>query len=545
MISVIHNHGTSFKGLMAYLMHDADHATTSERVAWTETYNLATDDPELGWKTMAATAMSQAELKAEAGIKNTGRKSSKHVMHYTLSWHDEERKALTRDEMIQAALASMTYIGTHEGERLGKNKKTGKAKEALRTQYADEHQAVIVCHDEANKSPHVHIMLNRVNPRTGVFLPDSMDYEKLSAWALEYRKAQGKDHYCPQRQKNAAKRAQGLMTSHRRKSRTAYETEQEQQAADPGSRKAAFLESQRKRAGELMAKKAVMTKQHTVVIHELEDQHIQSEKQERRKTAEQIRAAMAKIKAGFAPKIDTLTERQQQELQTFKDAKATARGRVRNAWAALKTKQWMTDIRTRPLHATTKAFKLAFDSGLQQRDIEKHHEKETRALTAERRKAERESASEARAQEYGRLKKRRQGYETSRNDLIFKQDMERAKLKAEWHQLQKNRAAIPIDDERAHQAKQYQHQEDRKKRPTQDQPSPDPSHASEKKSPSIAQPSPDIQRDFEQAAGHPKEQDHTDTESEDARKRREFTERQQRKQEQRREQDRDHDGHGR
>ena len=507
MISVIHSHGTSFKGLMAYLMHDADHATTSERVAWTHTYNLATDDPELSWKTMAATALSQAELKAEAGIANTGRKSSKHVMHYTLSWHDEERKDLTRDEMIQAALASMTYIGTHEGERLGKNKKTGKTKEAIRTQYADEHQAVIICHDETNKSQHVHIMLNRVNPTTGVFLPDSMDYEKLSAWAFEYRKAQGKDHYCPQRQKNAAKRAQGLMTSHRRKSRSTYEAEQEQQAADPGSRKAAFLELQRKRAGELMAKKEEMQQQHAAAIHELEDQHVQSDKQERRKTAERIRAARAKIKAGFAPKIDTLTTRQQEELLVFNEAKNTARGRVRNVWAALKTKEWMTEIRSRPLHATRQAFKLAFDSGLQQRDIEKHHRKETRVLTAERRKAERTSASEARTQEQDRLKRRRQGYETSRNDLIFKQDMERAKLKAEWHQLQRNRQAAAIEDEGAHKAEQVRQH---KQKQVQDEQSSNPELASTENSKSSVQPqpeAPDIRRDFEQAAARRKPED--------------------------------------
>lgn len=447
MISVIHNHGTSFKGLMAYLMHDPDYATTSDRVAWTETYNLATDDPELGWKTMAATALSQADLKAEAGIKNTGRKSNKHVMHYTLSWHDEERKELTRDEMIQAALASMTYIGTSEGE------KTGKKNTAKRTQYADEHQAVIVCHDEAEKSPHVHIMLNRVNPRTGVFLPDSMDYNKLSAWALDYRKGQGKEHYCPQRQINAAKKAQGLKTSHRRKSRTAYEAEQTHEQADPDSRKKAFLELQRKRAGELMAKKAEMKKQHADATHKLEDEHLQAERAGRSLTAERIRDEKSRIRAGFAPKIDALTEQQQQEIKVFNEAKNTARGRVRNAWAALKTKQWMTEIRTRPLHATTNAFKLAFDSGLQQRDIEKHHTKETQDLTAERRKTERKSAREARTQEQIQLKDRRQDYETSRNALIFKQDMERAKLKAEWHQLQQNRQAIATEDERSRKAK--------------------------------------------------------------------------------------------
>ena len=39
--------GKSFKGTALYLLHDADHASTDERVAWAETQNLATDDPEL------------------------------------------------------------------------------------------------------------------------------------------------------------------------------------------------------------------------------------------------------------------------------------------------------------------------------------------------------------------------------------------------------------------------------------------------------------------------------------------------------------------
>jgi len=345
MISVIHENGTSFKGLMAYLMHDADHAKTSDRVEWTHTHNLATDDPELGWRTMAATAMSQADLKAEAGIKNTGRKSNKHVMHYTLSWHEEERAELTRDQMIEAAMASMTYIGTHEDEKIGKRK-------AQRTQYADEHQAIIVCHEEPGKSPHVHIALNRVHPEHGVILPDSKDYEKLSAWALDYRQAQGKDHYCPERQKNAAKKAQGLKTSHRRKSRVAYEAEQEQASADPGSRKAALLAQQRRRAAELKSKTEAMKQRQAKAMHALEDRHVAGEHAERAKSAKAIRAKQAKIKAAYAPKIDALTERQADEKSAFNEAKGTAAGHVRNTWAALKTKEWMTDIRTRPLRAT-------------------------------------------------------------------------------------------------------------------------------------------------------------------------------------------------
>ncbi|MEL7484346.1 MAG: relaxase/mobilization nuclease domain-containing protein, partial [Planctomycetota bacterium] len=194
MINVVTEHGSSFKGVMAYLMHDIGSRDSSERVAWTHTHNLATDDPEKAWKIMAATAMSQAELKAEAGIKNTGRKSHKSVSHYVLSWSPDEHGEYSQHDMIDAALASLTYIGAKKGEKIGK-KVTAK-----RTQYADEHQAIIVCHDEGpGKNPHVHVVLNRVHPQHGVMVSDSKDFEKLSAWALDYRRSQDKEHLCPER----------------------------------------------------------------------------------------------------------------------------------------------------------------------------------------------------------------------------------------------------------------------------------------------------------------------------------------------------------
>ena len=41
MVPRLHAKGTSFKGASAYLLHDKA-ASTSERVAWTDTRNLAT-----------------------------------------------------------------------------------------------------------------------------------------------------------------------------------------------------------------------------------------------------------------------------------------------------------------------------------------------------------------------------------------------------------------------------------------------------------------------------------------------------------------------
>lgn len=54
--------GRSFKGVTAYVMHDAPEPgqeakpTTRERVEWTDVRNLASDRPDDAWRIMAATA---------------------------------------------------------------------------------------------------------------------------------------------------------------------------------------------------------------------------------------------------------------------------------------------------------------------------------------------------------------------------------------------------------------------------------------------------------------------------------------------------------
>lgn len=173
--------GKSFKGALLYYLHDKrqegeEVRLTSERVAWTETRNLLTDDPELAGKIMAATAMDAERLKRDAGVR-AGRKSSQHVFHYSLGWHPEERDRLTREEMMKAVEGSLKAIG------------------------AEDRQAVIVCHTDTDH-PHVHVIVNRVCENTGIMFKDSYAKTKLSRWALEYRAARDELHYNPERVRN-------------------------------------------------------------------------------------------------------------------------------------------------------------------------------------------------------------------------------------------------------------------------------------------------------------------------------------------------------
>ena len=86
MIDVVHSkQGKSFRGLVAYLLEGSKGEENPDRVAWTETRNLACANPMTAARVMAATALDQDRLKAGAGVKKTGRKSKNHVLHYTLS----------------------------------------------------------------------------------------------------------------------------------------------------------------------------------------------------------------------------------------------------------------------------------------------------------------------------------------------------------------------------------------------------------------------------------------------------------------------------
>jgi len=180
VIPVIASSGRSFKGAALYYLQDKD-TYTRERVEWTHVENLPTMDPDKAVKVMAWTAIHQAELKQQAGIKATGRKLEKPVFTFSISWHPEENP--DKDHMLKTAQAAVKELGL------------------------SEHQILYVSHnDEPQK--HVHIIVNRVHPVNGKAATLSKSKERLSRWAHEYEKKHGKI-YCRQREENTRKREQG------------------------------------------------------------------------------------------------------------------------------------------------------------------------------------------------------------------------------------------------------------------------------------------------------------------------------------------------
>ncbi len=157
--------GHSFKGCAGYLLHGSD-GKQQDRVEFTATRNLLTENPEIAWRAMVATSRSQAQLKRDAGGSMVGNKSNKHVLHLVLSFHPDENGEVDPDLMLEAA----------DG--------------ALDTLKAGGHQALIVAHSDTDH-PHLHLLVNRVNPVTGKILSSSMDRIRMSKWAQKWEEKHG------------------------------------------------------------------------------------------------------------------------------------------------------------------------------------------------------------------------------------------------------------------------------------------------------------------------------------------------------------------
>ncbi len=177
MVPKVAGKGRSFEGAALYYLHDKG-ALTSGRVAFVLTENLPTDDAEKAIKCMAWTAMHQSEIKARAGGSAKGRRLEYPVYTYSLSWAPDESP--DPEEMIAAARESLQALGLNG------------------------HETLFVSHND-EPHPHIHVIVNRVHPETGIAAKLSNDHLKLSAWAESYEKRQGKIR-CEQRVENNARR---------------------------------------------------------------------------------------------------------------------------------------------------------------------------------------------------------------------------------------------------------------------------------------------------------------------------------------------------
>ena len=196
--------GYSFKGVTAYLTHDArenpndPHPPTSERVDFFKLRNFIGDEartPEEAAKIMALIVRDADKIKRAAGTAATGRKATAPpVYHFSLSWHPTEQPSQAK--MERAAEAFLKSEGLDE-----------------------RYLSYFVAHNDTDHR-HLHGVVCLVDPVTGKQANPHFDKQKAQLWGAQYEREQGKI-FCHNREARlgAIERAR---PSHATKTRAAF-----------------------------------------------------------------------------------------------------------------------------------------------------------------------------------------------------------------------------------------------------------------------------------------------------------------------------------
>lgn len=427
MVPNVAKTGTSFQGAGLYYLHDKKREgeterLSDERVAWTDVRNMPTDDPELGLRIMAATAMDQQRLKMEAGIKATGRKSANSVYAYSLAWHPDEHGKIDRAEMMKAVDASLKAIG------------------------AQDHQAIVIAHrDEPH--PHVHVVVNRVSPEDGRMLSKSNDWKKLDAWALAYRQERGEqDRYCPLRQEKAdaiARRKAGERDVPYISAKAPRTVFQKVAANDNEARK--MLAEQKGLDAALFRQSEGMRQRHSNEWTMLSQRYSAGKAQVKaryagRGAASPFAQARATVRKQFKPAWSDLSRRQFMERREFAKRDKSLGGKISNALAAVRLAEQLEPESTRGVAAKLFNFLLSRDARVTQ--LDKIHAAEKRELRRMERSAGDEAVQVIRNQQAADHNAHRQGFARDRQVLIDRQAAEKAAMQRQWAQRKVERDRV-------------------------------------------------------------------------------------------------------
>ena len=140
----------SFESLGKYLVNAKD-GDEQDRVAWSASRNLPTDDPELAARIMRATAAQNVRV-------------DQPVYHLTISFDPGD--PVDRGTMERIADRVIATLGLKE------------------------HQVVIVAHAD-REHPHMHLLINRVHPETGKVWSQWQDYAAIQRVLRDEEKALG------------------------------------------------------------------------------------------------------------------------------------------------------------------------------------------------------------------------------------------------------------------------------------------------------------------------------------------------------------------
>ncbi|MEZ5938383.1 MAG: relaxase/mobilization nuclease domain-containing protein [Hyphomonadaceae bacterium] len=431
MIVVINPSGSaghSFKGLHAYCAHDAGSSSSAERVEWMATRNLASDDPDHAWRIMAATALAQNALKAAAGVPATGRKSSAHVMHIVLSFHEKEGRS--PEEMQAAADELLSQLGATGGR--------GK-KAPIRIQRASEHQAVYYAHSDTD-SRHLHIMLNRVHGEHGVLLPSSNDQLKASRWAQAYSEKYGTEHATPDRQINNEARDKGEYVKGKRRSlKRAFEETRAAKAANDNDIVEAVLAAQAKKDAALALQGRNMKAMHVHAWKQLAAEHKSRREAVASGAKRALNKARADIRDSFRPRWSDLDRTLKAEQATFVALETSFFGRAKNIVSTLSKSRGVKDEQAKGL--LSQGFRVIVSASERRALFEKTQTAKRRALQREQDARMKEAAEAAKKDQAKKLEDNRAHFLKERDQLKARQDAQRSAHGADWRKRNAERSA--------------------------------------------------------------------------------------------------------
>lgn len=397
-----------------YYTHDKraegeDMRLSSDRVAWMEFRNLATDDPRLASSIMAATAASQSELKSAAGIPLPKKGESDQVVyHYSLGWHPDEAAGLSKSEMLRAA------------------------NESIRALSAEHYQAAIIAHKDT-AHPHVHVVLNRVNPETGEILNLWQSQKRLSKWAMAYEQERGKV-WCNDRVANWNKRAKGEAV-YADKGSAHHQHDQAKNLGHANDNEAAKIRAdQRAKDAALSAYGEKQKHRHSAEWQALSQRYragkdaILSRRNGAGRTPYQ--QAAHDVREQFKPLRSALGRQQWRETKDFEKRERRLSGKLENALEAVRHARTLDPESSRGFMSM--AFNFLTSSAARKESLEKLHRAQWRNLNSAQ-KAEIGAAIQQVRQDQGAaLKAHRGTFDSDRQSLIDRQAAERADLQRKW-----------------------------------------------------------------------------------------------------------------
>ncbi|WP_149541482.1 relaxase/mobilization nuclease domain-containing protein [Siccirubricoccus phaeus] len=443
--------GRSFKGAFAYYLHDkrqdpaAAHLATAERVAWMEVRNLVVDDPAAVQGVMIATARRAEQLKREAGGSAAGRKSKgEPVFAYSLQWHPENETIPDRAGMMAAVDATLAVIG------------------------AEGHQAAIIAHRDT-AHPHVHVIVNRIDPETGKSLSLNKSADRLDLWAYRYERDRG-EIVSPQRH---AKWERHFKRTAKRDLERDFETAGKPLAEPAQARKPLAAPSPRpepekppqapesaktpapdrrpnpapKSRAALLAEQQAAQK----VRHKQEWRDLSAANKARRDAVfrERIdfKAIAAEHRKATRPLWSDFGKMQAAERRAFRERERRLSGIVRNAIDVVRSQQIRGVAEDRGFLSMCFAYTL--NSQARAAAFSTRQQQEKTAFAATQDAALQAKFDAAKVVQARKLAEVRAAYDRERAELIVKQDLERSQIRERWRLIYTERDLLAAAQQRS------------------------------------------------------------------------------------------------